>query len=246
MWNIVILIIVVILGKFTYSLLQDKKEIKEISLINKFSHLRTSLNKDVFSNEGKIRIIDYREFHLVCENANSKLTFFYSTGLLKITWIKFTSSTGEVKFHKMLRNAWSLTPNQQEIAAEDFFEEGEAFFINKNLPGVYKSVYLYNQANEQKIISNYSNDAHEFNIKQYTIDVMSDGLIKKIDDDIKRNRMDLRDMTTTLHILGVLNNGIEVAKNSLDNDLKYDINEQERETILKSIYTNVYYSYFED
>lgn len=242
---LIILIALYILYKFVSALNKDKEEIKELPLVERYSEFIRTLNNLIFSELGTIQQVDDRTFNLIDQNTNSIVCFFYSTGHLTVTWRKNSLLMGDVSFEKQYNYFREVDYFSQMAVAKGFYNEGEDYFKSKNLPGVYRSNYLYKEEDElENVQLDYTNQDGKFDTVKYSIDIFSDGLINLIDSNIISRELDINDFMTPVYILDTLNHGTESAKETLRNSEEFNLTEDEINEISVEVYKIVYNKYF--
>lgn len=271
---IVVLIVGLVIYKLLTSLNKDQKELKLRSLEDKFWPLINELNVVVFGGDAIIFERDDRTTVMMIEHANQMIVFFYSTGSLSISWKMKLSLSNEVTYKKIYHNVRDLKPTEQiDIAketlinAEEFFDNNSGYMefyykslnktgfkykITKNTVYKFKSIISEGSFLNKESISDEDDSQEGFVDENYLtfknrfiVDSISNTIIKKIDAIVKENEL-TRDFSTNMFILDAINNSIELAKQLIDNEVEVNLSDDEKETILSSIYKKVYENYFID
>lgn len=138
-WWTMLLVVAYMIYKFFIALNKDNKDLREKRLTERFSVLIETLNNSVYFGEGALREIDERSFNLYNTKTNTILMFFYSTGHLTITWKKNSLRGGDRTFEKQFNDVRNIDIMTQRLMANQFFNEGEAYFKPFGLSGIIKS-----------------------------------------------------------------------------------------------------------
>lgn len=122
-WIILIVIAVIImLVMFANDVSQDKEELRESPLEQKFSTLIHELNEYAYNGNGQVNKMNIREVSLYEPKQNHILNFIYHTGALTIVW-SYKYFHKEVKHEKTIDEASNLTPQRQKQIADELHVE---------------------------------------------------------------------------------------------------------------------------
>ena len=121
-WTILVVIVVVILGKFLLSLNSDNNELESLDLQEKFQVLLEILNNQIFEGDAFVTKLDKRSFNLGETASNKIVQFFYSTGNLSITF-RTKQFGGEITCQRDFPNLRHVNNEKQQQIAMRFVEE---------------------------------------------------------------------------------------------------------------------------
>ncbi len=121
-WVIIVVILVIVLLFFLSSLNEDKNELSEQAVFEKFRFVVNGINQSAFNSFGKVNIIDNRSFNLYQEGQNQIISFHYSTGSLSITW-KYKYYEKEVVHKKQFDNVRNLSIFEQQKIGKIMIQE---------------------------------------------------------------------------------------------------------------------------
>ncbi|AFC26803.1 hypothetical protein [Saprospira grandis] len=110
------------LFKFSSALSEDRYELEEQSLAEKFSTVVHTLNQAAFNGQGKIVPLDQRSFNLWQQGKNQIINFHYSTGHLSICW-KYKYLQKELVHERQFDNVRNLSLLEQQQLAERMIQE---------------------------------------------------------------------------------------------------------------------------
>lgn len=119
---LIVLIVVIILGKFLFALDKDKSDLSGVALSEKFNVIVNLLNLDAYGGNGSITTLSTRSFNLYEEGSNQIIQFHYSTGSLTITW-RYKYFQKEVVHERQFDNVRNLSLFEQQNIAEGFIYE---------------------------------------------------------------------------------------------------------------------------
>lgn len=122
--NLVITVIALILILFFKDFYQDKIELRNQTLDQKFQVIVKLLNDTVFNGMGIITRMDKREFHLSQLGRKQIFIFFYGTGHLTIKW-KNTHFQKEIVFEKTFDNVRHISDATQKRIGEIMINSAE-------------------------------------------------------------------------------------------------------------------------
>ncbi len=119
-WTVIIILLVVF-GKFAFAMAKDSEDLQGKSAAEKFSIVVAAINNAAFDGSGKITYLDKKTFNLY-DGSNQIINFMYSTGNLSITW-KYKYFQKEVKHEHTFTNARNLSIFEQQAIAETMINE---------------------------------------------------------------------------------------------------------------------------
>lgn len=122
-WSFVLVLIVFIIIKFTFTLYKDYRDLKNQPLFEKLEVVVNTLNDKILNGNGKITKMNMRSFYLSQPGYNEiMLTFLYGAGTLTIEW-KCVFLEDELSHKKVFNNVRKLDSNQQQRLAKLFISE---------------------------------------------------------------------------------------------------------------------------
>lgn len=121
-WFIIIAVVGVIGFKFFSSLQEDKNDLQNRTLSDKFQTIVSMVNEAAFNGQGKVTEQDKREFNLYKEGENQIIKFQYSTGILTLIW-KYKYFQKEVVLERQFDNARNLSIFEQQKFGQDLINE---------------------------------------------------------------------------------------------------------------------------
>lgn len=131
-WTFVILIVGYVIYKFFNSLEQDKDDLNNQKLSEKFSAIINMLNDAAFNGKGDINIEDSRNLNIYENDSNQIVELQYSTGSLSITW-KYKYYQKEVVYKKNFPDSRNLSIFEQKSIANRVIDEMKnVVFKHKN------------------------------------------------------------------------------------------------------------------
>lgn len=116
-WTFVILIVGYVIYKFFNSLEEDKDDLNNQKLSEKFNAIINMLNDAAFNGKGDINIEDNRNLNIYENDSNQIIELQYSTGSLSITW-KYKYYQKEVVYKKNFPESRNLSIFDQKKIAE--------------------------------------------------------------------------------------------------------------------------------
>ena len=118
----IVAIVAVIIYAFYTSLNQDKKDLEDIPFEKRFQTLIGILNNYAYEGQGKVTMVNQRNYSLYQEGTNQIIYFLYGTGHLTISW-RFKYFQQEVVHEKQFNDVRNSSPEAQTRIAENMIEE---------------------------------------------------------------------------------------------------------------------------
>jgi tetratricopeptide (TPR) repeat protein len=174
-WVILLIIIGVILFRFSSSLNDDKRDLQSKPLSEKFSLIVNLINEKAFKGDGSITVLSKRDFNLYKSGENQIVHFYYSTGHLTITW-KYKYFQKEIIHEKQFNDVRNLSIFEQQKIAEEIIRE-----MNEIIIAHKKNVMNISQIPANENLQNTVENKDENNTKTIVKKLSVDEIKEKID-----------------------------------------------------------------
>lgn len=142
MWYLVIGgIIIYVLYHFLSDLNKDNKDLKNITVYQKFKVLADNINDSAYNGQGNIRMHpnDKRSFHIYKPNTPQIIDFQYGTGHLTITWRYKYLGDNEIVYEETLHNVREISDEEQENISQKIIAE-----MNRRIDKIMTQTHGFN------------------------------------------------------------------------------------------------------
>ena len=139
MWILIFILLLAafFIGKAVLNVSKDNDELREKPLHEKFNVIVNHINNAAFNGQGEIKYIEKNHFSLYPDVSNQIVYFYYSQGILTMTW-KYKYFQKEMIFKKDLLNMRNLSLFEQNKIANALITEMERR-IQKHKDGVWQN-----------------------------------------------------------------------------------------------------------